>query len=163
MKIEKISPKSAPFPLHIFQQDALPVGELNNVRIFDYLPQLVDFGPERGGVDEVSSVIEGKHYPADLSLVAQSKITNRIHEHIAFLRDLFCHLLQLPPAVDNDQLCEIGIRRDAIARHDEMLVVLCKVVAVIVDCIHLLLRSTAQKSSVVMTATVMRIFVGHWN
>jgi hypothetical protein len=111
-------------------------------------------------IDKIPSIIEGNHNPTDLSFIAHSKVTNSIDEDIALLRDLFYHLLKLPFAVDQLQVGQIGIGSDAIASHDEMLVVVTEIVTVIIDRAHLLLSRTAEEKGVIVVLTVLR-FYGH--
>lgn len=133
LKIEKIASKCFPFSLTIFQQDTLPVCEFDDIGVFKETLQLLNFLPKRKCIDEIAPIIEAYYNPTDFSFIAACKITDGIDKYIPFLANLLHYLLKLHLAINDHQFGQIGIGCDAIAGHDEVLVVLCEVVAESVD------------------------------
>jgi hypothetical protein len=111
----------------------LPVGELDDMRIFKDNFQLFDFLMEGQCINEIASIIECNYNPADPSFVTPGEVTDGIDKDVPFITDFLHHLLKLRPVINHHKLRKIGIRGDAIASHDEVLAVLCEVMAEMVD------------------------------
>lgn len=157
-KIKKISTKRIPFSFYIFEENTLPISELDDIRIFQNWLKFLCFPAKGNCIYEVSPIIEPNHDPANLSFIARGKIANSIYEDIPFLVDHLYHILKLYLIIDDGQLWQVGIWCDPIAIHDEMLVVLCIIVAIIIDSAHLLLWWDAGKDGIIVVDAVMRFY-----